>query len=71
MKAILDELHAIVGDARTRGIPVAVIGACALRTYLSDPDRRVSVDADLVTTNAGIEPCALFRRLAKGRRPLR
>lgn len=54
MRALLDELAAILTAARASGIPIAVIGACALRTYLSSPDRRTSVDADVLTTKAGL-----------------
>jgi len=54
VKALLDELVAIVADARSRKLRVAVIGACALRTYLSSPDRRTSVDADLLITADGL-----------------
>jgi hypothetical protein len=54
VRALLDELAAIVSLAGQRHITLAVIGACALRTYLPDPDTRKSVDADLVTTTADL-----------------
>jgi hypothetical protein len=54
VKALLDELAVIVAAARLRKLRLAVIGACALRTYLSSPDRRTSVDADVLITTDGL-----------------
>jgi hypothetical protein len=55
MKALLEELQSVVEEARQKGIPIAVIGACGLRTYLPSPDKRVSVDADVLTTSTGVD----------------
>ena len=44
-----DELTAILAEARQRAISLVVLGAFAVRTYLREPDRRLTHDLDLLT----------------------
>ncbi len=48
MDPLLHELRAIVDEAEREGVPLMVIGAFALRTYLSDPEGRKTSDLDLL-----------------------
>jgi hypothetical protein len=57
---LLEELHAIAGEAARRSLPYVVIGAFAVRTYLGRPDRRLTRDIDLLVATGGWPG---FRRL--------
>jgi hypothetical protein len=43
------ELASILAEAQRRSIPLVVLGAFAVRTYLRDPDQRYTHDLDLLT----------------------
>jgi hypothetical protein len=43
------ELTAILADAQQRSIALVVLGAFAVRTYLREPDQRLTHDLDLLT----------------------
>jgi hypothetical protein len=53
MDPLLTELAAIVDAAERAGVRLAVIGACALRTYLPRPELRRTVDLDLLVASGG------------------
>ncbi|WP_170319825.1 nucleotidyl transferase AbiEii/AbiGii toxin family protein [Polyangium spumosum] len=48
MHPLQSELIAILAEARQRSIPLVVLGAFAVRTYLRAPDQRFTHDVDLL-----------------------
>lgn len=58
MHPLRTELSAILAEAHQRSIPLVVLGAFAVRTYLREPDQRLTLDLDLLAQPDALDALA-------------